>query len=46
MLFLLFQKSLRKLSHSQYGLTFIVHLENIDQFLSKVHIGNSDQEKI
>ena len=46
MLFFLFQKSLRNLNHKQYGLTYIIHLENIDQFLSKAHIGNSDQDKI
>ena len=46
MLFFLFQKPLKKLNHSQYGLAFIVHLENIDQFLSKVHISNSDQDEI
>ena len=44
--FLLFQKSLRNLNHRQYSLTYIVHLENIDQFLSKAHIANGDQEKI
>ena len=26
-------------------MTYIVHLENIDQFLSKAHIANSDQDK-
>ena len=46
MLFFLIQKSLRNLNHGQYGLTYIVHLENIDQFLSNAHIGNSDQDKI
>ena len=46
MLFFLFQKSLSNLNHRQYGLTYIVHLESIDQFLSKVHIGSSDQDKI
>ena len=42
----LFQKSLENLNHGQYGLTYIVHLKNIDQFLSKAHIGNSDQHKL
>ena len=46
MFFFLFQKSLRNLNHEQYGFTYIVHLENIDQFLSKAHIGNLDQDKI
>ena len=32
-------------NHRQYGLIYIVHLENIDQFLSKAHIANSDQDK-
>ena len=44
--FFLFQKSLRNLNHGQYGLTYIAHLGNTDQFLSKAHIGNSDQDKI
>ena len=44
MLFCLFQKSLGNLNNGQYGLTYIVHLEDIDQFLSKPHIGNSDQD--
>ena len=39
--FFLFQKSLRNLNHGQYGLTYIVHLGNIDQCLSKPHIANS-----
>ena len=43
---LLFQKSLRNLNHKQYGLTYIAHLENIDQLLSKAHMANSDQDKI
>ena len=42
----LFQKSLRNLNHRQYGLIYAIHLENIDQFLSKAHIANSDQDKI
>ena len=46
MLIFLFQKSLRNLNHGQYGLTYIIHLENTDQFLSEAHIGNSDQDKI
>ena len=46
MLFFLFQKSLKNLNHKQYGLTYIVHLENIDQLLSKAHMVNSDQDKI
>ena len=36
--FFQFQKSLRNLNHRQYGLTYIVYLENIDQFLSKADI--------
>ena len=44
--FFLFQKSLRNLNHRQYGLTYIIHLENIDQLLSKTHIANSNQDKI
>ena len=28
------------------ALTYIIYLESIDQFLSKAHIGNSDQDKI
>ena len=43
---LLFQKSLRNLNHKQYGLTYIAHLENIDQLLSKAHMANSNQDKI
>ena len=46
MLSFLFQKSLRNLNHRQYGLTYIIHLENIDQLLSKTHIANSNQDKI
>ena len=46
MLFFLFQKSVRNLNHGKYGLTYIAHLENIDQCLSKPHITNSDQDKI
>ena len=46
MLFCQFQKYLENLNHGQYGLTYIVHLENIDQFLSKSHKGNSDQDKL
>ena len=46
MLSFLFKKSLRNLNHGQYGLIYIVHLENIDQFLSKAHTGNLDQDKI
>ena len=46
MFFFLFHKSLRYLNHRQYGLTYIIHLENIYQFLSKAHIANSDQDKI
>ena len=46
MRFLLFQKSSRNLYHGEYGLTYIVHLENIDRCLSKPHIANSDQDKI
>ena len=34
------------MNHGQYGLIYIVHLENIDQFLSKAHTGNLDQDKI
>ena len=34
------------MNHGQYGLTYIVYLENIDHFLLKAHIGNSDQDKI
>ena len=45
MLFFLFQKYLRNLNHEQYGLPYIIHLENIDQFLSKTNIENSDQDK-
>ena len=30
----------------RHGLTYIIHLENNDQFLSKAHIANSDQDKI
>ena len=44
--FFLFQNYLSNLNHRQYALTYIVHLESIDQFLSKAHIGNSDQDKI
>ena len=46
MLIFLFQNSLRNLNHGQYGLTYIAHLENTDQFLSEAHIGNSGQDKI
>ena len=40
------KKSLSNLNHGQYALTYIVHLESIDQLLSKAHIGNADQDKI
>ena len=46
MLFFLFQMFLRNLNHRQYGLTYTIHLENTDQFSSKAHIANSDQDKI
>ena len=46
MLFFLFQKSLRNLNHGQYGVTYIVHLENIDQFLLKAQIANLGQYKL
>ena len=38
-------KVLRNLNHGQYCLTNIVHLESIDQFLSKAQIANSNQGK-
>ena len=45
--FFLFQKSLRfKKLESQFGLNYIVHFENINLFLSKAQIVNSDQDKI
>ena len=34
------------MNHRQYGLTYTVHLEKIDQFLSKGHTANSDRDKI
>ena len=37
---------LKNLNHGLHGLTYIVYLENSDQFLSKPHIGNSDQVTI
>ena len=45
MLFFPFEKSLRNLNHGQYGLIYILHLGNTDQFLSKAHITNSGQDK-
>ena len=44
--FFLFQKPLSSLNHGQYGLFYIFHLESINKFLSKAHIGNSEQDKI
>ena len=45
-MFFFYFKSLRNLNHRQYGLTYTVHLENIDQFLSKAHVANSDRDKM
>lgn len=44
--FFLLYKFLRNFNQRQYGLTYIVNLEDIDQCLSKAHIGNPDQDKI
>ena len=37
---------MRNLNQRQYGLTYISHLENIDQSLSKAHIAKLDQGTI
>ena len=39
-------RNLRNLNHGQFSLNYIVHLENINQFLSKAQIANSDQDQI
>ena len=44
--FFLIQRSLRNLNPEQYDLTYMVHLENIDQLFSKEHVGNSIQDSI
>ena len=39
-------RNLRNLNYGQFSLNYIVHLENINQFLSKAQIANSDQDQI
>ena len=34
------------MNHRQFGLNYIIYLENKDQFLSKVQTENSDQDKM
>ena len=34
------------MNHRQFGLSYMVHLENNDQFLSKAQIAKSDQDKM